>query len=136
MWRSRVRILQRNVFAYSLDPSQGIEDPDWRPRLSRDYREPRAKVSYEEAIAHRLRRVYLPLFTVLLSAWLFRVVVTPTPGGVWPASAAVGAISGTVTTAFVGAFYLLLVGVTFRPRVWQATGELRRSEVGAWDDID
>nr|WP_254538835.1 DUF2270 domain-containing protein [Halomarina sp. BCD28] len=136
MWRSRVRILQRNVFAYSLDPSQGIEDPDWRPRLSRDYREPRAKVSYEEAIAHRLRRVYLPLLTVLLAAWLFRIFVASGTEGAWPASAAMGAIPGTVTTALVGAFYLMLAGITFRPRVWQATGELRRSEVGAWDDIE
>ncbi len=135
MWRSRVRILQRNVFAYSLDPSQGIEDPDWRPRLSRDYREPRTKISYEEAIAHRLRRVYLPLFTVLLGAWLFRILVTPESGGTWPESAAVGALPGTLTMGLVGAFYLVLVGITFRPRVWQATGELRRSEVGAWDDI-
>ncbi len=135
MWRSRVRILQRNVFAYSLDPSQGIEDPDWRPRLSRDYREPRAKISYEEAIAHRLRRVYLPLFTVLLAAWLVRILVTPDAGSAWPPSAAVGAVPGTVATALVAAFYLVLVGITFRPRVWQATGELRRSDVGAWDDI-
>lgn len=136
MWRSRVRMLQRNVFAYSLDPSQGIEDPDWRPRLSRDYREPRVKVSYEEAIAHRLRRVYLPLFTVLLAAWLFRIFVTPEAGSTWPTSAAIGALPGSVITALVGVFYLALVGVTLRPRVWQATGELRRSEVGAWDDIE
>ena len=135
MWRSRVRILQRNVFAYSLDPSQGIEDPDWRPRLSRDYREPRSKVSYGEAIAHRLRRVYLPLFTVLLAAWLFRILATPVAGSAWPATAAVSALPGSVVTGVVGAFYVVLVGITFRPRVWQTTGELRRSEVGAWDDI-
>ncbi|WP_232819784.1 DUF2270 domain-containing protein [Haloprofundus halophilus] len=134
MWRSRVRMLQRNVFAYSLDPSQGIEDPDWRPRLSRDYREPRVKISYEEAIAHRLRRVYLPIFTVLLAAWLFRTVVTSGTQP-WPASASIGPVSGTLTTGVVVAFYLALVAVTFRPRVWQATGELRRSEIGAWDDI-
>ncbi len=136
MWRSRVRMLQRNVFAYSLDPSQGIEDPDWRPRLSRDYREPRVKVSYEEAIAHRLRRVYLPLFTVLLAAWLFRILATPSTGSTWPASASVGVLPGTAIIAVVGAFYAVLVGITFRPRIWQATGELRRSEVGAWDDIE
>jgi uncharacterized membrane protein len=135
MWRSRVRMLQRNVFAYSLDPSQGIEDPDWRPRLSRDYREPHAKISYEEAIAHRLRRVYLPLFTVLLAAWLFRVLVAPGAGG-WPSSAAVGMLPGAVAAAIVGLFYAALLFVTFRPRTWQATGELRRSNVGAWDDIE
>lgn len=136
MWRSRVRMLQRNVFAYSLDPSQGIEDPDWRPRLSRDYREPHVKISYEEAIAHRLRRVYLPLFTVLLAAWLVRILVTPETGSTWPTSAAIGVLPGSSITALVGVFYLVLVGVTFRPRVWQATGELRKSEVGAWNDIE
>ncbi|WP_240479555.1 DUF2270 domain-containing protein [Haloprofundus marisrubri] len=135
MWRSRVRMLQRNVFAYSLDPSQGIEDPDWRPRLSKDYREPRTKISYEEAIAHRLRRVYLPLFTVLLAAWLFRTVVTPGTQP-WPASASIGMMSGMLVTGVVATFYLVLVAITFRPRVWQATGELRRSDVGAWDDIE
>ncbi|MFC6725821.1 DUF2270 domain-containing protein, partial [Halobium palmae] len=92
MWRSRVRLLQRNVFAYALDPSQGIEDPDWRARLSRDYREPRTKISYEEAIAHRLRRVYLPLFTVLLAAWLVRVLVTPEAGTPLTDAAGVGGI--------------------------------------------
>lgn len=135
MWRSRVRMLQRNVFAYSLDPSQGIEDPDWRPRLSRDYRKPHVKVSYEEAIAHRLRRVYLPLFTVLLGAWLVRILLTH-GAGTWPTTAAIGALPGTLITALVAIFYLSLVGITFRPRVWQATGELRRSEIGAWDDIE
>ncbi|MDS0292616.1 DUF2270 domain-containing protein [Halogeometricum luteum] len=136
MWRSRVRLLQRNVFAYSLDPSQGIEDQNWRPRLSRDYREPRTKISYEEAIAHRLRRVYLPLFTVLLAAWAFRISVTPDVGSAWPASASVGVLPGVAVAALVGVFYAVLLGITFRPRAWQATGELRRSDVGAWDDIE
>lgn len=136
MWRSRVRMLQRNVFAYSLDPSQGIEDPDWRQRLSRDYREPYVKISYEEAIAHRLQRVYLPLLTVLLAAWLFRILITPAAGSTWPTSAAIGALPGLLITALVGVFYLALVAITLRPRVWQATGELRRSEAGAWDDIE
>ena len=135
MWRSRVRILQRNVFAYSLDPSQGIEDPDWRPQLSRDYRVPRTKISYEEAIAHWLRRVYLPQVTVLLIAWTFRIHFISGMQD-WPGSAAIGMIPGWIVTAIVGGFYLLLVGITFRPRVWQATGELRRSDVGAWDDIE
>lgn len=94
------------------------------------------KVSYEEAIAHRLRRVYLPLFTVLLAAWLFRILVTPAAGGTWPTSAAIGALPGPIITTLVGVFYLGLVWITLRPRVWQATGELRRSEVGAWDDIE
>lgn len=59
LWRSRVRLLQANVFANALDPSQEIDDPHWRRELSEDYRTPRIKISFEEALAHRLRRIYL-----------------------------------------------------------------------------
>lgn len=134
IWRSRVRLLQENVFAYALDPSQGVEDDEWRAKLSRDYHTPTTKISYEEAIAHRLRRVYLPLFTVLGAAWLFRVSVMPSTG--WPESAAVGMLSGTVVTAVVLLAYLGLAWVTFRPRRWQARGELRNHDIGAWDEME
>ncbi|ELY93775.1 hypothetical protein C480_19699 [Natrialba aegyptia DSM 13077] len=30
LWRGRVRMRQKNVFTYGLDPSAGIEDPVWR----------------------------------------------------------------------------------------------------------
>ncbi|SFK63013.1 Uncharacterized membrane protein [Halogranum rubrum] len=134
IWRSRVRLLQENVFAYALDPSQGIEDDEWRRKLSRDYRTPTTKITYEEAIAHRLRRVYLPLFTVLGAAWLFRITVMPTTG--WPASAAIGMIPGAVVTGLVITAYLGLVSITFRPRRWQAHGELRNCDIGAWDEME
>ncbi len=134
MWRSRVRVLQRNVFGFALDPSQGLEDPDWRPRLSKDYRQPRTKISYEEAISHRLRRVYLPLITVLLGAWVLRTfALAQRP---WPASTAIGPIPGVVVSAIIGLYYAGLVTITFRPRTWQAQGELRKEDVGAWDDME
>lgn len=31
------------------------------------------KITMEEAIAHRLRWIYLPLFAVILAAWVIRV---------------------------------------------------------------
>lgn len=65
LWRGRVRTLQKNVFAYGLDPSAGLDDPAWRQKLSQDYRTPVVKITREEAIAHRLRRIYLFLFTVM-----------------------------------------------------------------------
>ncbi|RRJ31470.1 DUF2270 domain-containing protein [Halocatena pleomorpha] len=123
MWRSRVRKLQENVFAYGLDPSAGIPDPDWRENLGRDYREPTIKISMEEAIAHRLQRVYLPLFTVLLAAWLVRItVIAPGP---WVTSAAVGMVPGEGVIAIVTLFYLGAGGIAVRPRTWHAKGELR-----------
>ena len=128
IWRGRVRTLQKNVFAYALDPSAGLEDPAWRENLSEDYRTPAMKITMEEAVAHRLRRIYLLLFTITLSAWVIRVTAfADTP---WPASAAIGEISGFAVTAAVALFYLLCVVVALRPRTWQAEDELHGEDVG------
>ncbi|WP_137284700.1 DUF2270 domain-containing protein [Halorussus salinisoli] len=123
VWRSRVRTLQENVWAYGLDPSKGLVDKNWRARLADDYRTPTLKITAEEAIAHRLRRVYLPMFTVLLAAWVIRVVAfAPRP---WPASAAIGQISGVAVTAVVVIAYVAAAVVALRPRTWHARDELR-----------
>lgn len=127
IWRSRVRKLQENVFAYGLDPSAGLPDREWRETLSEDYRNPTLKISTEEAIAHRLRRVYLPLFTVLLAAWLARITAfSPEP---LMRSAAVGMVPGTVVIGTVVLFYLGTVVVATRPRTWHAKGELRSEDL-------
>lgn len=127
IWRSRMRVLQKNVFAYGLDPSQGLEDADWRSNLSTAYRRPRMKISQMEAIAHRLRRVYLPLITVVLGAWVVRVTAySETP---WPASAAIGQIPGTLVIAIVVAGYSLALFVALRPRTWHVEGELLEEEL-------
>jgi uncharacterized membrane protein len=123
IWRSRVRTLQENVWAYGLDPSGGVVDPEWREKLSEDYRTPTLKISAEEAIAHRLRRVYLPLFGILLAAWLVRITAfTPDP---WLKSAAIGAIPGAIVLAVVVFFYLGAIILACWPRKWHAKGELR-----------
>ena len=123
IWRSRVRTLQRNVFAPGLDPRTGPADPDWRATLGDDYRTPTLKITAEEAIAHRLRRVYLPLFCLLVAAWIIRV--TAFGAATWPTSAAIGAIPGVVVTAVVAAYRLGLFAVACRPRTWHGEDELR-----------
>lgn len=127
IWRSRVRTLQENVFAYGLDPSAGVVDPNWRENLSRDYRTPALKITAEEAIAHRLRRVYFPLFTVLLAAWLVRI--TAFASGPWTSSAAIGRIPGEAVVVVVALFYLAATITAVRPRTWYAKGELRSQDL-------
>ncbi|MWG36374.1 DUF2270 domain-containing protein [Halomarina oriensis] len=122
IWRSRVRHLQQNVWAPGLDPRCDVTD-EWRTELADDYAHPTMKITAEEAIAHRLRRVYLPLFAILNGAWLLRVTSFTETN--WPASAAVGMIPGAVVTAAVLLAFAAACGVAFRPRVWHATGELR-----------
>jgi uncharacterized membrane protein len=129
MWRTRVRLLQENVFAYALDRSQGLADPAWREKLSRDYHRPTMKLSFEEAVAHRLRRVYLPLFFLLLSAWLVRITAFSSRS--WPESAAIGRIHGMAVSVTVAGAMLLLAFVAVRPRRWK--GELLEVDADAWN---
>ena len=135
LWRSRVRLLQENVFANALDPSAGVGDPAWRRELSDDYRRPKIKISFEEALAHRLRRVYLPLQTALLLAWVVRITAFD-PTTHWPASAAIGVIPGVVVSAVVAAFFLGMTAIACRPRTWKANGELRLTDVDVWGDAE
>ena len=130
LWRGRVRTLQKNVFAYGLDPSAGLEDTTWRKTLSQDYRTPVIKITREEAIAHRLRRIYLLLFTIMLGAWAIRITAfAPTS---WPTSASIGAIPGHLVTGVVVILYLGAVFIAVRPRTWRAEDELHSRDIGKY----
>ncbi|WP_380677696.1 DUF2270 domain-containing protein [Salinigranum sp. GCM10025319] len=126
-WRSRVRSLQRNVWAPGLDPDRSLGSEDWRERLADDYARPTLKITTEEAVAHRLRRVYLPLFAILNVAWLLRVTAFAAVG--WPASARVGGLPGIVVTGVVVLLMLSAGVVAFRPRTWHASDELREEDL-------
>lgn len=123
VWRSRVRTLQRNVFAHGLDPDGSQPEPGWRQRLADDYRTPRVHIPFEEALAHRLRRVYLPQFGIVFGAWVIRVTVYQ-PRPTWPASAAIGGIPGAIVSGTVAVFAVCLLAIAFRPRNWTAAREV------------
>jgi uncharacterized membrane protein len=122
VFRSRVRILQENLFATALDPSRGVERHDWRQVLSRDYRRQTVNVTRGEAIAHRLRRVYLPLLGVLLVAWIFRIGAF-SPRADWLAAGSIERVPGVVVITSVAGFYALLLGVALWPRERHAKGK-------------
>ncbi|MFB6252053.1 MAG: DUF2270 domain-containing protein [Halobellus sp.] len=127
IWRTRVRTLQENVWAYGLDPDGGIGDEDWRSELGNDYRVPTLKISADEAIAHRLRRVYLPLSCVLLAAWFVRITAFSPER--WLETASIGMVPGVVVVGGVAGVYVAAAVVAFRPRTWHAEGELRTEDL-------
>ena len=131
VWRARVRLIEEEVFAAALDPTEG-SGLDWRERLGDDLRRPALKTPFVEAYARRLRRVYLPLLYVLLAAWVARITVfTPDEGAV--ASAAAIGIPGAVVIAGVAVAFLVATVFAFWPRERQAKGELyERDEEGEW----
>jgi uncharacterized membrane protein len=131
VYRSRIKLLQENLFANALDPSGGVERRAWRRELSEDLRNPTLKVTMGEAIGRRLRRVYLPLLSLLLVAWLFQITVFA-PDRTWLETAAVAAVPGWAVVVGVGAFYAVLLGVAFWPRERQAKEAFDKTQVGAW----
>ncbi|QLG47929.1 DUF2270 domain-containing protein [Natrinema halophilum] len=135
VFRSRARVIQENLFANALDPSQGTESHDWRAELSKDYRRPTLKVSLYEALANRLRSVYLPLLSVLLGAWIFRITAFA-PRQDWLTTAEVARVPGIAVVAVVGVFYVALLGVTFWPHERHAKGEFREGDPDEWKETD
>lgn len=133
VWRSRARLLQENLFANALDPSAGIERPRWRAELSEDYRNPAIKISYLEAVARRLRRVYLPLLSVMLVSWLFRIVAYY-PEETWLEAASLPGVPGAAVIGVVVLCYGLVVGIAFWPRERQAKGEVEKAKYGEWKE--
>ena len=135
VFRSRARVIQENLFANALDPSQGIESHEWRAELSKDYRRPTLKVSVHEALANRLRRVYLALLSVLFVAWVFRITAFA-PRQDWLTTAEIARISGGAVVTVVGVFYVVLLGVTFWPHERHAKGEFREGDPDDWKETD
>ena len=135
IYRSRIRMIQENLFANALDPSQGVEHRNWRAELSEDYRTPTLKVSLGEALANRLQRVYLALLSVLLIAWIFRITAF-TPGQNWLTTAAVAIIPGSVIVGVVLVFYVAALGIAFWPRERHAKGEFQEGDTEEWKNTD
>lgn len=129
IWRARVRSMQENLFANALDPSEGVEQRDWREQLSRDYRNPKPKLPLRSALAHRLRRVYLPLLCGLLLVWLFRLSGADEP---MVQAASVSGTPGWIIVAAVAVGYVCLFAVALVPDAGEeseTTGSVDRGDL-------
>lgn len=74
VWRSRLRLLEQNLYAPVLAGTDPPE-PGWRARLAGELAEPRFTMPLGEALGRRLRRTYGWLFAVLLLGWLGKLLV-------------------------------------------------------------
>lgn len=128
--RARVRMVEQNLFANAFSPD-GTEHEGWRKEIGDDLRYPTLKVSYREAVSRRLRRVYLPLLTILLVAWVFRITIF-VPGESWLETAAIPGVPPEFVVAAVGVFYLAMAALTLLPTSREAKGEFYDQEAGDW----
>ncbi|PSP97458.1 hypothetical protein BRC94_10170 [Halobacteriales archaeon QS_5_70_17] len=128
--RSRVRMVEENVFANAFDPAGATHRDSWK-ELGDDLRRPTLKVPVREALSRRLKRVYFLLLAVLLLAWLFRITLF-VPGEYWLETAAGSGVPGTIVVVAVGAIYLGALAVALWPTSRQAKGEFHGEEAGDW----
>lgn len=128
--RSRVRLIEENVFANAFDPVGTIHS-DWRREIGDDLRKPTLKVTVWEALSRRLKRVYLPLLTVLVLAWLFRITIFVSSENLLE-TAAVPGVPGIVVVGVVGMTYLGALLLALWPTSREAKGEFHGEEAGDW----
>lgn len=134
VWRSRVRLLQENVFANAFDPV-GPDQDDWRVQMRADLRQPTFKVSWLESLSRRIRRVYALLFSVMGIAWVAKVTLF-TPESRWQEAAELPGVPGTAVAAALAAWFLLVYALALWPSDRRAMGEIYGVRVGKWKDDD
>ncbi len=79
VWASRIKTLEENFLAKTLSPDKKVSTRKWMETLANDLRNPRFKIPFWIALAHRLRRVYFWLFSLTIMLWLGKLAIHPTP---------------------------------------------------------
>ena len=138
VYRSRVRILERNYYSPLFGGRELIDPTRWMTLLSEDLLAPRFTLKSVQAMARRLRRTYSWIYIILLLAWFMKtttVVVEPGKGPVtfvhsiheFSQNAGISGIPGWVILVLLILFYGWMFFVMIRHR--EAPGELSYGEV-------
>ena len=138
VYRSRVRLIERNYYARIFAPREVIDPAHWMNELGEDLRLPRFSLSRNQAMARRLRRNYIWLFLILLLAWLLKTTTSALQPGIEKAhiihsaaelsdNAAIGYVPGWLILICILSFYSWLIFIMLKHR--ETTGELAYGEV-------
>ncbi|MBE0576038.1 MAG: DUF2270 domain-containing protein [Desulfuromonadales bacterium] len=138
LFRTRVRLLERNYYGPFFDPEKQATARDWAAELAETLRHPRFTISRRQAMARRLARNYCWIFLILLGAWMLKTtsaVLQPRTGEAefvhsgkeFLQNAAIGYIPGGVVLAGVLIFYVWLFYIMIRHRTLE--GELTFGDV-------
>ncbi len=74
VYRTRVRLMERNYYAQVFSPEKLTTAPeDWMLQIAETLRRPKFTISLNEALARRLKRNYIWMFIVILSAWVLKI---------------------------------------------------------------
>jgi len=75
-WRGRVRALEELFLAKFFDRDMEINEK-WVKILSDDFKNPKFKMSWEEAVKRRLKRIYVWIIAVFTSVWIAKIYMHP-----------------------------------------------------------
>ena len=106
----RLRLIETQFFVKALDSSVESHS-DWAMQLVGSLLNPEFPISFWEAIGRRLRRNYIWIFTILVGAWVVKLMLYTGATGSWRSllpNASIGFISGEAVVVVVGCFYLVI----------------------------
>jgi len=124
IWRSRLRLIEENFFAYILDHNGALPHKDWTKMLAQDLRVPEHKSTLFHSISVRLKRIYFWIFLTIVLAWGFKVNIHPQHASSlekFIERSRVGLISGTVILDAVLVFI-------FAAGAWMVWGKKKEEE--------
>ncbi len=137
VYRSRVRILERNYYVPMISGGQAPDPSLWAIPLAESLQAPRFTLTLWQAMARRLRRNYFWIFSILLLAWMLKVasVLQPDQAGVEfvhsPAelfrNAQMAFIPGWIVLILVLGYFVWMFYLMSRHR--ETPGELAYGEV-------
>lgn len=78
MWRGRVRAIEQK-FLWKFFDREAEPEEDWEKILSADLRAPRFKISWQEAVKRRLKRIYQWIILVFGISWVGKIYLHPEP---------------------------------------------------------
>ncbi len=115
LWHSRVRALETDYLSRTLDPDIEVTSREWLKLLAEDLRNPHFKIPYWHAVSHRLRRVYVWLFTLTVLLWFGKLAMHPVPAGSFSEvviRAEFLTISGVVVVPLISSFIVVIFLIT------------------------
>lgn len=75
-WRGRVRALEEMFLSRFFDSNVDV-DEGWQELISRDFREPEFKMTVQEAVKRRLKRMYIWIIFIFTLSWIGKIFIHP-----------------------------------------------------------
>ncbi len=129
VWDSRIRVIEENFIAKALNPEEEVTTREWMKTLAEDLKHPSFKMPLWHAVSHRLRRIYVWLYSLTIILWVGKLSMHPVSAESLRAivsRAAFAGLSGRIIVSTVFAVFIFLNIVAIAgPRFEERKGQIR-----------